>query len=225
MTTYSAPIKEMMFVLNDLAGLSDVAALPGCEDATPDLVEAILEEAGKLASDVLAPLNHSGDIEGCTFENGVVRTAKGMPEAYRQFIDGGWNGIPFDPDFGGQGLPWLVSTAVSELWSSANMAFALCPMLTQGGIELLSTHGSPELQAMFLEKLVSGQWNGTMNLTEPQAGSDLARIRTKAVHDGDHYRISGQKVFITYGEHDLTENIIHMVLARLPDAPEGVKGI
>jgi len=225
MSTYTAPTQDITFVLNEIAGLGDVAALPGCEDASPDLVEAILEEAGKLASDVLAPLNHSGDLEGCQIENGVVRTPEGFKDAYRQFVDGGWNGVPFDPDFGGQGLPWLVSTAVSELWNSANMAFALCPLLTQGTIELLSTHGSQELQTTFLAKLVSGEWNGTMNLTEPQAGTDLARIRSKAVRDGDHYRISGQKIFITYGEHDLTDNIIHMVLARLPDAPDGVKGI
>ncbi|MBL6930655.1 MAG: acyl-CoA dehydrogenase [Rhodospirillales bacterium] len=225
MSTYTAPSQDIHFVLNEIAGLGDVASLPGLEDATPDLVEAVVEEAGKLASDVLAPLNRSGDIENCHFENGVVRTPKGSKDAYRQFIEGGWNGVPFDPDFGGQGLPWLVSTAVSEIWNSANMAFSLCPLLTQGTIELLTTHGSEELQMTFLEKLISGEWNGTMNLTEPQAGTDLARIKSRAVRDGDHYRISGQKIFITYGEHDLTDNIIHMVLARLPDAPEGVKGI
>ncbi|MBT4934877.1 MAG: acyl-CoA dehydrogenase [Rhodospirillaceae bacterium] len=225
MSTYTAPTQDIHFVLNEIAGLGDVATLPGFEDATPDLVEAVIEEAGKLASDVLAPLNRSGDIENCHFENGVVRTPKGSKDAYRQFIEGGWNGVPFDPDFGGQGLPWLVSTAVSEIWNSANMAFSLCPLLTQGTIELLTTHGSDELQATFLEKLISGEWNGTMNLTESQAGTDLARIKSKAARDGQHYRISGQKIFITFGEHDLTDNIIHMVLARLPDAPEGVKGI
>lgn len=225
MTEYTAPAQDIAFVLNEIAGLDTVAALPGCEEATPDLVDAIIEEAGKLATDVLAPLNHSGDMEGCSFENGVVRNPEGFRDAYRQFIDGGWSGVPFDPQFGGQGLPWLVSTAVSEIWDSANMAFALCPMLTQGAVELLSTHGSDQLKATYLEKLVSGQWNGTMNLTEAQAGTDLARIRSRAERAGDHYRISGQKIFITYGEHDLTDNIIHMVLARLPDAPEGVKGI
>jgi len=225
MSAYTAPIQDITFVLNEIAGLATVAALPGCEEATPDLIEAILEEAGKFASDVLAPLNHSGDIEGCRFENGVVRTPQGSKDAYRQFVDGGWNGVPFDPEFGGQGLPWLVSTAVSELWNSANMAFALCPLLTQGTVELLTTHGSDKLKATYLEKLIAGQWNGTMNLTEPQAGTDLSRIKSKAERDGDHYRISGQKIFITYGEHDLTDNIVHMVLARLPDAPDGVKGI
>ena len=225
MSNYTAPVDDIRFVLNELAGLSEIASLPGYEDATPDLVDAIMEEAGKLASDVLAPLNHTGDQEGCHIDNGVVRTPKGNKEAYQQFVEGGWNGIPFEPEFGGQGLPWVVSTAVSEIWNSANMAFALCPLLTQGAVELLSAHGSDDLKATFLENMVSGIWNGTMNLTEPQAGTDLARVRTKAVRDGDTYRISGQKIFITYGEHDWTENIVHMVLARLPDAPAGVKGI
>ncbi len=225
MSDYTAPVEDIRFVLNEIAGLGDIAALPGYEEATPDLVEAILQEAGKLASDVLAPLNHGGDQEGCHIDNGVVRTPKGTREAYRQFVDGGWNGIPFEPEFGGQGLPWLVSTAVSEIWNAANMSFSLCPLLTQGAVELLSAHGSDELKAVYLEKMVSGEWNGTMNLTEPQAGTDLARVRSKAVRDGEQYWISGQKIFITYGEHDLTDNIVHMVLARLPDAPEGVKGI
>ena len=225
MSAYTAPVEDIRFVLNEIAGLGDVAALPGYEEATPDLVDAILEEAGKLGSDVLAPLNHIGDQEGCRIENGVVRTPKGTKEAYRQFVEGGWNGIPFEPEYGGQGLPWLVSTAVSEIWNSANMAFSLCPLLTQGSIELLSAHGSEDLKNIYLEKMIAGEWNGTMNLTEPQAGTDLARVRTRATRDGDQYRISGQKIFITYGEHDLTDNIIHMVLARLPDTPEGVKGI
>ena len=225
MTAYQAPLAEMRFVLNDLVGLDRVTALPGCEDATSDLVDAILEEAGKLGAEVLAPVNHTGDIEGCTLENGVVRTPTGHKEAYRQFIDGGWNAVPFDPEYGGQGLPWLVSTAVFEVWHAANMAFALCPTLTYGAVELLSKHGSDALKALYLENMISGTWTGTMNLTEPQAGSDLARVRTKAVRDGDRYRISGTKIFITFGEHDFTDNIVHMVLARLPDAPEGVKGI
>ncbi|MCH7865116.1 MAG: acyl-CoA dehydrogenase N-terminal domain-containing protein, partial [Proteobacteria bacterium] len=185
MTDYRAPLAEMRFVLNELAGLGDVAGLPGYEEATPDLVDAILEEAGKLATDILAPLNRPGDIEGCTFENGVVRTPKGFPEAYTKFIEGGWNGVPFDPAYGGQGLPWLVATALFEIWHAANMAFAICPTLTQGAVELLSAHGSDALRAVFMEKLVSGAWTGTMNITEPQAGSDLARVRTKAVRDGD----------------------------------------
>lgn len=225
MTAYSAPLAEMLFVLNDLVGLERVAALPGCEDASPDLVAAILEEAGKLASDVVAPLNHSGDVEGCVLENGVVRTPKGFKEAYGQFVEGGWNGLPFDPEYGGQGLPWLVSTAVSEVWHAANMAFMLCPMLTGGAVELLSKHGTDALKATFLEHMTAGTWTGSMNLTEPQAGSDLGRIRCKAEPDGDGYRVSGTKIFITYGEHDMAENIVHMVLARIAGAPEGVRGI
>jgi alkylation response protein AidB-like acyl-CoA dehydrogenase len=225
MTTYSAPLAEMRFVLNDLVGLDGVAALPGYEEASPDLVDAILEEAGKLASGVIAPINHSGDRQGCVLENGVVRTPEGFKDAYLQFIEGGWNGLPFDPTYGGQGLPWLVSTAVSEIWHAANMAFMLCPMLTGGAVELLSKHGSDALKATFLENMTIGTWTGSMNLTEPQAGSDLARIRTKAEPDGDAYRITGNKIFITFGEHDMTDNIVHMVLARIVGAPEGVKGI
>lgn len=225
MSTYRAPVEEMMFVMEEIGGLKDISSLPGYEDATPDLVTAILEEAGKLGSDVLDPINYSGDQEGSTFENGVVRTPKGFKEAYQQFIEGGWNSMPFDPEFGGQGLPWLVSTGASEIWHAANMSFGLCPLLTGGAAELLSTHGSDQLKSVYLEKMISGEWTGTMNLTEPHAGSDLAHIRTKAVRDGENYRISGQKIYITYGEHDFTENIVHMVLARTPDGPDGIKGI
>ncbi len=225
MSTYHAPIEEMLFVMNEIGDLNEIAGLPGYEDSSPDLVAAILEEAGKLGSEVLDSINIIGDQEGCTLENGVVRTPSGFRNAYAQFIEAGWNSMPFDPEFGGQGLPWLVSTGVSEIWHGANMSFALCPMLTGGAAELLSIHGSSELKNIYLEKMISGEWTGTMNLTEPQAGSDLAQIRTKAERDGNAYRISGQKIYITYGEHDFTENIIHMVLARTPDAPEGIKGI
>jgi len=225
MSGYTAPIDDMRFVINELCDLQSLGHLPGYADATPDLVDAILEEAGKLAADVLAPLNHDGDVEGCHIDNGVVRTPKGSKEAYAQFVEGGWNSVPFDPEFGGQGLPWLISTALSEMWNSANMAFSLCPLLTQGAVDLLSAHGSEQLKAKFLEKMVTGEWNGTMNLTEPQAGTDLARVRTKAERDGKNYRITGQKIFITYGEHDMTDNIIHLVLARVPGAPAGIKGI
>ena len=225
MTACHAPLNELRFVLNDLVGLDQVTALPGCEEATPDLVDAILDEASKLATEVMAPINRSGDLQGCTLENGVVRTPEGFKEAYGQFIEGGWNGLPFDPEYGGQGLPWLVTTAVNEVYHAANMAFMLCPMLSVGAAELLAAHGSQELKSTFLENMVTGTWTGSMNLTEPQAGSDLARVRTKAVKDGDAYRISGTKIFITFGEHDYTDNIVHMVLARTPDAPEGVKGI
>ncbi len=225
MAEFQAPLDDMRFVINDLVGLDQVTALPGCEETTADLVDAILEEAGKLGAEVLAPLNKSGDEEGCLIENGVVRTPKGFKDAYRQYVDGGWNGLSCDTVYGGQDLPWLVATAVSEIYHAANMAFMLNPMLTQGAVELLSHHGSDELKGIYLENMISGDWTGTMNLTEPQAGSDLGRIRTKAVPENGHYRISGTKIFITFGEHDLTDNIIHMVLARLPDAPPGVKGI
>lgn len=225
MTVYAAPLDDMRFALRHLAGLDEVAALPGFEETSPDLVDAILDEAARFGAQVLAPLNPIGDREGCAFENGVVRTPPGFKDAYAQFVAGGWNGVPFDPDFGGQGLPWLVSTAISEIWDGANMAFGLCPLLTQGAVELISAHGSAEQKARYLPKLVSGAWNGTMNLTETQAGSDLAAVRTRAVRDGTHWRIKGQKIFITYGEHDMTENIVHLVLARTPDAPPGVKGI
>ncbi len=225
MSAYTAPLKDMKFVLNELAGMSEVAKLPGCEDATPDTVDAILEEAAKFTSGVLDPLNYSGDQEGSQWKDGAVKTPKGFKEAYKQFVEGGWNGLPLDPEWGGQGLPKLVSTPVTEMITSANMAFSLCPLLTQGAIEALLLCGSDQLKKTFLEKMVSGTWTGTMNLTEPQAGSDLALLRSKAVREGDHYRVSGQKIFITYGEHDLTENIVHLVLARTPDAPPGVKGI
>ena len=228
MTVYQAPLDDMRFVLNELADLDGVSKLPGLGDATPDVVDAILEEAGKLAAEVLAPLNKSGDEEGCVLENGVVTTPKGFPEAYAKFIEGGWNGVPFDPEYGGMGLPYLVTAATFEIWQGANMAFAICPTLTQAAVELLEIHGSGELKGVFMAKLVSGEWTGTMNLTEPQAGSDLSKVRTQTARDGEnagHYRITGQKIFITHGEHDLTENIIHMVLARSPDGPEGIKGL
>ncbi|MCW5699368.1 MAG: acyl-CoA dehydrogenase C-terminal domain-containing protein [Rhodospirillales bacterium] len=222
--TYAAPVDDMRFVINELADLRTVAALPGCEEVTPDLVDAILEEAGKFGAEVLAPINAIGD-SGCRWDNGVVRTPEGFCDAYQQFVDGGWNSVPFDPDYGGQGLPWLVSTAVSEVWHAANMAFGLCPMLSQGASELLHTYGSDALKDLYLPKMISGEWTGTMNLTESQAGSDLAAVRTRSIRDGDNYRIVGQKIFITHGEHDMAENIIHMVLARSPDGPAGVGGL
>ena len=225
MIPYSAPIQDMRFVLNEVVGMDRITSLPGYADATPDMVDAILDEAGKLASNVLAPINFSGDQEGAVLENGVVRTPKGFREAYRQYQEGGWNSVPFDPEHGGQGLPWTLAMAVQEMWQAANMSFALCPMLNQGAVEALTEHGSDALKEIYLGKLISGEWTGTMNLTEPQAGSDLAAIRTRAVREDGHYRISGQKIYITYGEHDFTENIIHMVLARLNDAPPGIKGI
>jgi alkylation response protein AidB-like acyl-CoA dehydrogenase len=223
--TYTAPLRDMDFALRELAGLDAVAGLAGCEDATPETVTAILEEAGKFASGVLDPLNRSGDVEGSQWQDGAVRTPKGFRAAYKQFVEGGWAALPIDAHWGGQGLPRLVATPVEEMWCSANMSFSLCPMLTQGAIHALELRGSPVLQKTFLPKMSTGEWTGTMNLTEPQAGSDLALLRTRAERRGDHYRIFGQKIFITFGEHDFADNIVHLVLARTPDAPEGVKGI
>lgn len=223
---YVAPVKDMMFVLRELAGLEQVAQLPGFEEATPDLVEAILDEAGKFAGGVLAPLNFSGDQEGAKWHDKQVTMPAGFKEAYTQFAESGWSALDCHPEHGGQGLPRIVSSAVREMWKSANMAFSLCPLLTNGAIEALELCGSPEQKAMYLPNMISGKWTGTMNLTEPQAGSDLAAIRSRAEPQGDGtYKIFGQKIFITYGEHDMAENIVHLVLARLPDAPEGVKGI
>jgi alkylation response protein AidB-like acyl-CoA dehydrogenase len=225
MTEYHAPLRDMRFVLDELAGMAEVAALPGYEEATPDLIDAILGEAGKLASEVLAPLNRVGDRERLTFENGVVRMPPGFTEAYARFVEGGWGSLAADPEYGGQGLPWTLAIAVQEMWNSANLSFALGPVLTQGAVEALQIHGSAEQKATYLPKLVSGEWAGTMNLTEPQAGTDVGALKTRAVPDGDHYLIQGQKIFITWGEQDCTENIVHMVLARTPDAPAGTKGL
>ncbi|WP_230971419.1 acyl-CoA dehydrogenase [Nitrogeniibacter aestuarii] len=226
MSEYRAPIRDMQFVMKELAGLDQVAQLPGCEEASEDLVDAILEEAGKFASGVLSPLNRVGDKEGAKWNDGEVTTAPGWKEAYTQFAESGWTSLACDPDYGGQGLPKIINVAVMEMWKSANMAFSLCPMLTTGAIEALMLRGTDEQKATYLTKMVSGEWTGTMNLTEPAAGSDLAAVRTKAEPQGDgSYKIFGQKIFITYGEHDMTDNIVHLVLARLPDAPEGVKGI
>jgi acyl-CoA dehydrogenase len=215
----------MQFVINELANLDAVTALPGCGEVTPELVETVLDAAGKFAADVLARLNTVGDKTGSKLEGDKVTTPPGFKDAYQRFVADGWNGLALDPEFGGQGLPQIVSAPVIEMWQAANMAFALCPMLTEGAVEALTLRGSDALKKIYLAKMTSGEWTGTMNLTEPQAGSDLGQVRTRAVREGDHYRISGQKIFITYGEHDWTDNIIHMVLARTPDAPEGVKGI
>ncbi|HEX7270652.1 MAG TPA: acyl-CoA dehydrogenase [Casimicrobiaceae bacterium] len=227
MSQYRAPLAEMRFVLNELAGLEQVAKLPGFGDATPDVVAAILEEAAKFATEVLDPLNATGDREGAhRLDDGSVKTARGFKEAYLQYCANGWNGLTKSADFGGQGLPQLVAAAVEEMWHAANMAFDLCPLLTQGAIEAIVLCGTAEQKARFLPKMVSGEWTGTMNLTEAQAGSDLAAVRTRAVPQPDgSFKLFGQKIFITYGEHDYTENIIHLVLARTPTAPEGVKGI
>ncbi|MFO1228627.1 acyl-CoA dehydrogenase [Thauera aminoaromatica] len=223
--SYAAPTREMLFVMKEIGGLDAVLQQPGHEEVDPDLVDAILGEADKFAVDVLAPLNQPGDRQGNRWEAGQVATADGFRHAYASFCEAGWHGMPAPTAFGGQGMPTLLSTAVLEMWKSANMAFSLCQMLTLGAVEAIAHHGTPALQQRYLPAMVAGRWTGTMNLTEPQAGSDLAALRTKAVPEGDHYRISGTKIFITWGEHDMAENIVHLVLARLPDAPPGVKGI
>jgi len=226
MAEYVAPLKDMQFVLERVVGLDQVNTLPGWEEVTDDVVDAILEEAGKLASEVLSPLNSTGDRQGATYKDGKVCMPPGFRDAYWQWVKAGWGNVMAPPEYGGQGLPHLVATPIEEMWGAANLAFKLCPMLTQGAIEALETVASDELKHRFLPKMVAGEWTGTMNLTEPQAGSDLSLVRTKAVPQKDgSYRLFGQKIFITYGEHDYTDNIVHMVLARIEGAPEGVKGI
>ena len=224
--SYTAPLKDMLFVMNELAGLAEVNALPGCEDATPETAEAILEENAKFCGEVVAPLNHSGDKEPSYWTDGKVTTSAGFKEAFKQFGEAGWQGVQHPAEFGGQGLPKLLATPCIEMLNSANLSFALCPLLTDGTIEALLTAGTREQQETYIANFISGKWTGTMNLTEPQAGSDLALVRTRAVPEGDGtYKLFGTKIFITYGEHDMAENIVHLVLARTPNAPEGVKGI
>jgi alkylation response protein AidB-like acyl-CoA dehydrogenase len=224
--SYKAPLKDMLFVMNELAGLSDINQLPGCEDATADTVEAVLEENAKFCGEVVAPLNHSSDKEPSFWHDGQVTTAHGFKEAFKGFTEAGWQGVQHPTEFGGHGLPKLVSTPCTEMLNAASISFALVALLTDGAIEALLTAGTDEQKARYLEPLISGKWTGTMNLTEPQAGSDLAAVRTRAVPQGDGtYKVFGTKIFITYGEHDMAENIVHLVLARTPDAPAGVKGI
>ena len=223
---YQAPVDDMKFVLRHLVGIDRVAGMDGYDMVSEDLVDAVLDEAGKLAGEVIAPLNHAGDMAGSIRNaDGSVTTPDGFRDAWKAMSEGGWVGLNADPAHGGMGLPQCVSAAVNEMWNSANMSFALCQLLTQGAIHALEVVGSDEQKATYLPRLNAGEWTGTMNLTEPQAGTDLAALRTTATPQGDHYRIRGQKIYITYGEHDLSENIIHLVLARLPDAPPGVKGI
>ena len=229
---YVAPVEEMLFAIGEIAGADALADTPGGEHLEPDTRRAVLEAAAAFAAGELAPLNRTGDVEGAVLANGVVRTAPGFAAAYKKFVAEGWNAAPFAEEHGGQGLPYALAVAVQEMWQAANMSFGLCPLLTQGAVELLATHGSAEQKKRYLGKLVSGEWTGTMNLTEPQAGSDVGAVKTRAVrapaHDGAlgrAYRIVGNKIYITYGEHDMADNIVHMVLARLPDAPAGPKGI
>ena len=227
MTEYTAPTTDMKFVLNDVLQISKYSNLPGFSDVSEDLLDAILEEGGKLAANVLHPINHSGDKEGCTrHADSSVSTPEGLKEAYNEYREGGWQGLSFDPEYGGQGLPHVLGLAVSEMMSAANMAFAMYPGLARGAANTIEAHGDDEQKQTYLPKMISGEWAGTMNLTEPHCGTDLGLLKTKAVPAGDgSYKISGQKIFISAGEHDLTDNIIHLVIARIEGAPEGVKGI
>jgi alkylation response protein AidB-like acyl-CoA dehydrogenase len=225
MTPYRPPLADIGFCLEEFADLPGLMALPDFAELSPDLVSAILAEGGKLAAGELAPLNAIGDRRGSRLENGVVTTPEGFRAAYEKFVAGGWNALPFDPAYGGQGLPWSLAIALQEMWGSANLAFSLCPLLTQGAVEAISAHGSPAQRQSYLPKLIGGTWTGTMNLTEPQAGSDVGALRCRAVPDGERYLITGQKIFITYGDHDLAENVIHLVLARTPEAPAGSRGL
>ncbi|OIQ87940.1 acyl-CoA dehydrogenase [mine drainage metagenome] len=226
MSTYTAPLRDMLFDLEHLAGIDEIAALPGFEDATLDTAAAVLEECARFNQDVIAPLNRDGDVQPSSWADGAVTTTPGFADAFRQFAAGGWQGLQHPVEFGGQGLPKAIGAACMEMLNSANLSFALCPLLSDGAIEALLTAGSAEQRQRYIPRLVSGEWTGTMNLTEPQAGSDLALVRSRAQPQPDgSYRIFGQKIFITYGEHDMADNIVHLVLARLPDAPAGVKGI
>ncbi len=226
MTVYAPPLREFLFTLETIGRLDALAAIPAYDVISTELAEQVLEEAGKLGRDVIAPTNPIGDRQRITLENGVVRMPEAFHQAYRAYVDGGWPGVPFDPDYGGQGLPWVLSCQIQEVWTAGNMAFSLIMLLNQGAIEALAAHGTAEQKATYLDKMVAGSWTGTMNLTEPQAGSDLGDIKTRAVPAGDgSWRITGQKIFITFGEHDLSDNIIHLVLARTPGAPAGTRGI
>ncbi len=228
MSDYHAPVRDMMFVLEHLAGLDTICALPVYAQAGADVetAAAVLDECARFTTEALAPLNWPGDREPASWDQGAVRTTPGFGAAYRQFTEGGWQGLQHPPQYGGQGLPKAIGAACNEMLNSSNLSFALCPLLTDGAIEALLTAGSEQQKAHYLPRLVSGEWTGTMNLTEPQAGSDLSLVRTRAVPQPDgSYRLFGQKIFITYGEHDMAGNIVHLVLARLPDAPPGVKGI
>ena len=227
MAEYTAPLADIRFVLEHLVDLSSVAALPGFEHVDTDGVYAVLEENARFMEDLIAPLNRVGDEQGSVRnDDGTVTTPAGFKAAYKAYVDAGWNGVAFPPEYGGGGFPWLVGVAMQEVLTSANMAFSMCPLLNQGAVDMLLHHASEEHRETYLPKMVTGEWTGTMNLTEPQAGSDVGALITKAVPaDDGTYRISGQKIFITFGEHPFTDNIVHLVLARVPDAPAGTKGI
>ena len=224
--SYKAPLKDMLFDIKHLANIAQVAQMPGFEDAGFETAQAVLEECARFNEGVLAPLNWEGDKNPSSWKDGVVTTTPGFKDAFKQYVEGGWQGLQHPADYGGQGLPKTIGAACGEMLNSANMSFALCPLLSDGAIEALLTAGSAALKGVYLEKLVSGQWTGTMNLTEPQAGSDLSMVRSRAELQADNtYKVFGTKIYITYGEHDMAENIVHLVLARVSGAPEGVKGI
>lgn len=230
MTVYATPLKDMQFVLDEIAGIEGIRNLPPYEETSSDIVAAILEEASRVAEQQVAPLNQGADQQGATLVNGEVVPSPGFTEAYTEYVDGGWGGLAYDPAYGGQGLPHLLSTTVAEIWQTSSLAFALCPMLTSSAVNALYRHGSDKLKNTYLEKIVSGEWTGTMQLTESQAGTDLAAIKTRAVaetaKDGtQRYRMFGQKIFITWGDHNMTDNILHFVLARVEGAPDGIRGL
>jgi len=226
MSNYTAPIEDMGFVLKELVELEKLCKEAGFDASTVDIVETVLDAAGKLAKEEIEPINKTGDIEGLKINSsGEVTTANGFKEAYQHYVEGGWGSLQFDKKYGGQGVPFVVAASVQEMWHSANMSWGLCPLLTQGAVEAITQNASDELKQRYLPKLISGEWSGTMNLTEADAGTDLGALKTKATPEKDHYLIRGQKIYITWGEHDMSENIVHLVLARLPDAPVGIKGI
>ncbi len=225
MTGYDAPLADMRFVLHELVDAAALTGLGGGGTLDAGDIDRVLDEAAKFAGRVLAPLNQPGDLAGVRLENGVVRMPDGFADAYRRFVEGGWNGVAADPAYDGQGLPNAVATVLAEMWDAANMSFALCPLLTQSAIALLAAHGSDDQKAAYLAKLVSGEWSGAMCMTEPQAGSDVGALTARAVRNGDHYLLTGTKIFVTYGDHDMAENIVYMVLARTPDAPAGSRGV
>ena len=225
MTDYVPPLRDMQFCLHEMGVIDRLRKLSAFENLGNDVIDAVLEGSGTFAREVLAPINHTADIEGASISDGVVSTPDGFAEAYQKFVDGGWASLPFNPVYGGQNLPWVLAAATQEMWISANTSWSLCQILTTGAVELLSEHGTDEQKSLYLGKLISGSWSGTMNLTEPHAGSDLGKLSCKAIPAGDHYNIQGQKIYITYGDHDMADNIIHFVLARTPEANSGPKGI